>query len=227
MRTVELKKVEIRLVYRYHCLLVGHAIIKIRQSGLRYYHQDLTVSVIAMTNLDVLLQAYEPRQYETIAEANTPLNDYQTHDHTDRDKERERRDHLYKSSRDQAFKPGELVYVREYQGQSEEWVSGIIYERIGKSIYRIRAGDTLCTRHRNQIRLRMSKKQLKEYDHLPLQIWFNAFEPRVDSPSPYQLQHSDDPSLQKRRHSLRTRPPIQRLTVDPHRSTYELDPQTV
>ncbi|VDO45266.1 unnamed protein product, partial [Heligmosomoides polygyrus] len=106
-----------------------------------------------------------------------------------------------------AFKPGQLVYARRYQGK-ESWTEGLVVKRIGRVLYKIKVEDELWTRHANQLRTRLydsDNHRTKDMDTL-----FETFDlERPHSLSrPANIQNSTAPALPEFIQLSRTKTPL-------------------
>ena len=54
-----------------------------------------------------------------------------------------------------AFQPNDRVFAKEYRGpRNTSWVPGVVVERLGHVMYRVRVGEKVWTRHINQLKPR-------------------------------------------------------------------------
>jgi transposase InsO family protein len=120
------------------------------------------------------------------------------------------------------FSPGACVYVKNFRGGQVKWIPAKVIHRIGNVLYKVQVGSYIWTRHVNHIRKRYddSVKDNTPPSILPYDILIEdhpAEETSVPNTTPPSPPISVSPNV---RHSLRSRPPIKRLVLNPSFKSY-------
>jgi hypothetical protein len=131
----------------------------------------------------------------------------------------------FKSERGQVgrtFSPGDLIYVLDFKGPKKTWIPAKVIRRVGTVMYQVQSQYSSNIRHVNHIRRRYTH----DNEQLPLDILLDTFilpeentlTTEENEPTPEQRDSAE------RRHSRRTRPPIQRLNIRPNLKSYVGEP---
>nr|CDJ81316.1 RNA-directed DNA polymerase (reverse transcriptase) and Integrase domain containing protein [Haemonchus contortus] len=136
------------------------------------------------------------------------------------------------------FDVDDAVYAKDYRLPKTTWTPGIIARRLGNVMYLVCCGNSIWTRHANQLRPRDSQpavnRLLDVFDTIPFHKEANGIR---DQPTPlnndttstprnlttpdHEAAHrSAPPSTPRLRRSLRTRHSPRRLMVDPKKKSY-------
>lgn len=122
------------------------------------------------------------------------------------------------------FQPNERVYVLNFQGFKKTWVPALIKQRRGQVLYDLIIDGRTCTRHVNHIRPRpVATSPNTSTILLPLDVLLDTFEiPKIEVTADTETVNEQlVPPTAENRYPRRTRPPTQRLLMDPSRKTYE------
>lgn len=123
----------------------------------------------------------------------------------------------YRSQNQRVFRPGDLIYVMNIEPHRRTWIPGRVMRRIGSVMYQIQTQSGINARHVNHIRQRYTKNT----NQLPLDVLLDTFElPTSERETPVSDGTQETMNTFDRRHSRRTRPPVQRLSIRPHQKTY-------
>ncbi|CAH8452171.1 unnamed protein product [Schistosoma rodhaini] len=108
------------------------------------------------------------------------------------------------------------VFARDYRANRDPWIEARVVRRMGEVMYEVEVGTDRWTRHRNQLRKRLTPERPSTEVKIPLDVLLDTFNlPAVPT-------HEEDQKvdLRSRRWSLRQRRQTVRMQVDPKNVRY-------
>nr|CDJ82258.1 RNA-directed DNA polymerase (reverse transcriptase) and Integrase domain containing protein [Haemonchus contortus] len=135
------------------------------------------------------------------------------------------------------FDVDDAVFAKDYRQAKTTWTPGIIVRRLGNVMFQVRCGNSLWTRHANQLRPRDSQPVVNQLlDVFGTIPFYKEADAIRDQPTPVNgttstplnpttpdhgdAQRSTPSSTPRLRRSLRTRHSPRRLMVDPKKKSY-------
>ncbi|CAH8528184.1 unnamed protein product [Schistosoma rodhaini] len=108
------------------------------------------------------------------------------------------------------------VFARDYRASRDPWIEARVVRRVGEVMYEVEVGADRWTRHRNQLRKRLTPERPSTEVKIPLDVLLDTFNlPAV--PTHEETQKVD---LRSRRWLLRQRRKTVRMQVDPKSVRY-------
>uniref|UniRef100_A0A7I4YVX2 RNA-directed DNA polymerase n=1 Tax=Haemonchus contortus TaxID=6289 RepID=A0A7I4YVX2_HAECO len=154
-----------------------------------------------------------------------------------RDTKMEDQFNRHQGAKPRHFDVDDAVYAKDYRQPKTTWTPGIIARRLGNVMYLVRCGNSIWTRHANQLRPRDSQPVVSQlldvFDTIP---FYKEADGIREQPTPLNgttstplnlttpdhgaAQRPTPPSTPRLRRSLRTRHSPRRLMVDPKKKSY-------
>nr|CDJ80337.1 uncharacterized protein K02A2.6-like [Haemonchus contortus] len=153
-----------------------------------------------------------------------------------RDTKMEDQFNRHQGAKPRHFDVDDAVFAKDYRQAKTTWTPGVITRLLGNVTYHVRCGNSLWTRHANQLRPRDSQPIVNQlFDVFETLLPYQEADGR-DQPTPVNgttsappnpttpdhgdAQRSTPSSTPRLRRSLRTRHPPRRLMVDPKKKSY-------